>query len=496
MFERMIACVFTASCDKPLPSGCCLATVFAGVMLLASTDPAAAQINLTGSLTLVEEGPVAIAAGGVSPVNLATGATPFALDDFEANLISNLNNGTYGNNSSWIGDGDLGSEGPFAGIDFGGTPLSDVQSIAFGRSNVSSGDVCGVGVCMDRWDGLYALQYTQVADPSLNLGLVTTGDPTTGWVEIGTLEYVGSVGQGSLFRDPWVRHRYNFDPVDATGVRLIVPRTGGFTGGTAIDEIELYDVAGLVQPPLDPPPTIQINAASGFNVGWDGNDGAFFDSAAPSEGAIVPSNDALASQGAVAFTSSDLALGPHVASSINDGFYGNSNSWIGANGDPNPFIGVRFDAATDVRSVAWGRDNGNDVEGAQWMDRSLGVYTLQFTLVADPDASTVDTGDPSTGWQTIATFNYLSNSDDTLGGGFTSYFRHEFDLATASGAPLTATGLRLLVPSSGLSGGTAIDEFEVNTVPEPSAAALVLLFGVACLGYSSAHRRCRVEECE
>ena len=78
-----------------------------------------AQLTLTGGgLTLVEEGPAADAAGDPAPVNLATGATPFALDelDFGTHYIVNLNNGTYGNSSSWIGNGALGTVGPFVGI--------------------------------------------------------------------------------------------------------------------------------------------------------------------------------------------------------------------------------------------------------------------------------------------------------------------------------------------------------------------------------------------
>ena len=76
---------------------------------------------------------------------------------------------------------------PFAGIDLGAVPLDNIQSIAFGRSNVMGGDPCGGGVCTDRHLGLYTLEYTQVPNPSVDLDIDSTGNPTTGWAEIGTL---------------------------------------------------------------------------------------------------------------------------------------------------------------------------------------------------------------------------------------------------------------------------------------------------------------------
>ena len=90
-------------------------------------SPLNAQLTLTGGgLTLVEEGPAAGAAGDPAPVNLATGATPFALDELDlgTHFIANLNNGTYGNSSSWIGAGATGTVGPFVGISLGATPVS------------------------------------------------------------------------------------------------------------------------------------------------------------------------------------------------------------------------------------------------------------------------------------------------------------------------------------------------------------------------------------
>jgi hypothetical protein len=202
-------------------------------------------------MMLVAEGPEATSAPGVVPDNLAlaiNGGVAFTSSDLgseinaQYHIAGNLNDGFYGNEFSWIG-GDTNPFSPvqFAGIDLGPTPVANIQSIAFGRSNVLGGDAgCGGAVCMDRLTGLYTLQYTRVPAPSTDLALETTGDPETGWVDIGTAYYADSHIVGTLHDRPWLRHRYDFAPVDATGFRILVPRTGR-SAGTAIDEIELYD---------------------------------------------------------------------------------------------------------------------------------------------------------------------------------------------------------------------------------------------------------------
>jgi len=458
------------------------------VLLAAAT--AGADLTLSGGgLTLVEEGPAAANAGDAVPVNLATGAAPFASSEWGPEIglsyhrIVNLNDGQYGNAFSWIGGNADPGPAAFAGINLGTTAVAHVQSIAFGRSNVLAGDSCGGGgVCTDRHFGLYTLQYTQASNPDASLA--ATGDPATGWADIGTLDYGPSSGPGTNYNDTWLRHRYNFDPVDATGIRLIGPATG--PASTAIDEIELYDVAGDLVPPPPAPSVLRIDPAPGYAIGWDGNDGAFFDGIAPPAGAIVPDNVALAASGATAFSSSDLgselSLPFHVVANANDGFYGNSNSWIGGTSnpfDPVRFVGVNLGRLVAVDRVAWGRDNGNnatDFCGGQCTDRSLGEYVLQYTTVEDPDENTAATGDAATGWETIGTFEYRGTDE-----AFTAYLRHEYGISTADGQPISATGLRLLVPFTGLNGGTAIDEFEVYEIPEPASLGLLAL-GALLLG--------------
>lgn len=207
-----------------------IAMAWVGALVFASGAQAA--LVLSSGLALVEQ------SGTFAASNLSAGATPYALDELGlgTHFIVNLNDLSYGNASSWIGGGATGAEGPFAGISFGAT-TNTVRSIAYGRDNL--------GAQTDRTLGIYTLQYTQVANPDTNLGLLTTGNPATGYATIGTLDYQ-SAG-GATFTSPTRRHRYEFTPVTATGLRLMVPGTG-IAGGTAIDEIELYN--GTLSQPL------------------------------------------------------------------------------------------------------------------------------------------------------------------------------------------------------------------------------------------------------
>lgn len=454
-----------------------LMTFSIAVGLAATTH---AQLMLSGGgLALVEEGPAAAAAGDPVPVNLATGATAFAQDviaggGFSGHQIAHLNDGAYGNDFSWIGD----ASPSFAGISF--AESTSVQSVAFGRSNVLSGDPCDSGVCTDRHMDTYTLQYTTVANPD-----AATAD--SNWTLIGTLTYGASDGVGTNYNNTWQRHRYNFDPVGATGIRI-----GVANGGTAIDEIELYADAGDFVPPPPPPPPFDIGPAAGFDISWDGNDGVHFDAAAPPDGAQVPDNLALASNGATAFTSSDLGpqlgIAYHVAANLNDGFYGNANSWISADADPGPpgVAGIDLGGEFLIESIAFGRDNGNgafdgsdpqgDCCGGQVNDRWQGIYTLQFTTAADPTTA----GDAD--WSTIGTLGYAASEDTVPGDGFTGYFRHEYGVSQ-NGDAIAATGFRVLVPATGLGSGTDIDEIEIygRAVPEPTGM-VSLLMGLVMLG--------------
>ncbi|MCW5559383.1 MAG: hypothetical protein KIT22_16330, partial [Verrucomicrobiae bacterium] len=390
--------------------------------------------------------------GAAAPENDAlnvTGTFAFGSSAFQPGGIHDFPNvidGFYGNSSSWIPDftADPPDLQPYIGLAFGRTV--SIASIAWGRDNGDASEPgCG-GTCTDRALGLYTLQVTRVAQPGESTA--DTGDAATGWQTVGTVEYLPGTDNAS-FRAS-LRHRFDlqFDngPIPATGLRILAP-----DANTCIDEIE-------INPPADPIPPlsnfITITNAPGYLMSWDLNDGTLYQPGSP---APAPVNRASASRGTIAFGSSQLDLGVHYITNVNDGLYGNAHSWIPQASDPAPFIGLAFGGAVGLRHVAWSRDNGDDAGdccGGELTDRALGLYVLQITRVAQPGIGTPETGDPTTGWVNVAATDYRSAGEP-----FTPHRRHRFDLATETGAPIVATGLRLKVPNA----NTAIDELEVNT---------------------------------
>ena len=419
-----------------------VATYIVVIALLAFSASAvhAADITTTGGLTLYMDGPSSPANSVPNNLALVTnGATPFALDAFAggtnpSHQISHLNDGLYGNANSWIGGGATGTSGPFAGVNLGGS--FTINSFAFGRSNVTTGDPCAGGVCTDRSLGTYTLQVTTAANP-------TAATPDAQWTTIGTIDYSGAVGPPATTAAS--RHQYNFAPVMATGLRLINPNTS-----IAIDEIEVYA--------NNPAPV-------GLTLSQTGPAG-------PANS--VPNNLALATNGATPFARDVLgggAFAAHQTVHLNDGLYGNSNSWIGDT--DATFAGVDLGEMYFIDSIAFGRDNTGGFN-----DRAQGNITIQYTSVDDPDAFT-----PNSDWFTLDVLNY-----DALFPGSPA-LRHEYDLDT----PVIATGIRLITADGGLSGGVAIDELEVfgRQVPEPASVAIWSLLGLVAAGFSwRRHRRC------
>ncbi len=371
----------------------------------------------------------------------------------------NLNDGFYGNANSWIPDFVAGDAAPFAGLNFGHRVA--VRNIAWGRDNGNvAGDCCG-GTLKDRGLGNYILQITVAPNP----GVAT---PESSWVTVASIHFKTD---NPLYFNSHLRHRFEVSrggmALSATGIRLKVPNSN-----TAIDELEVNSNVANEQD------LVQVTAAPGMAVRWDERDGAFND---PAEGAGPPRNVALASEGTAAFSSSDLGdiLGIpfHRAVNLNDGFYGNAYSWISANGlggssDPGPFAGLRFAGLVGITSLAWSRDNGNvagDCCNGTLRDRALGTYRIQYTTLALPDASTLETGVAATGWQDVGSVYYRQ----ALGDYFTPYLRHRFEIS-AGGQPLQATGIRLLVSD----GNLALDELEINAPTAEAPRPLELLGAV------------------
>lgn len=188
-------------------------------LLSVSVHQAAAGAQPGSGLLRVEEGGSMDAASNLALAS--RGAVAFAKDLLPGyaptHTIANLNNGTYGNPSSWIGN----SQNSFCGIRLGASPVA-VGGIAFGRDNTNT--------YTDRTLGTYTVQYTTDPNPSAST-------PEDRWTTIGTLNYTGPGIPHFSF--PSRRHRYEFTPVMATGVRLICPGNG-IASGACIDELELY----------------------------------------------------------------------------------------------------------------------------------------------------------------------------------------------------------------------------------------------------------------
>jgi hypothetical protein len=217
------------------------------------------------------------------------------------------------------------------------------------------------------------------------------------------------------------------------------------------------------------------------------------------KGSLNTSTDiALASNGGVAFAQDQLSSS-NSAANVNDGVYGNSSCWIA--GNQSSFVGVAFNKASTISSLAFGRDN----TGAM-TDRYQGTYIFQYTTTPNPNAST-----PAADWTSFGGF-YL----DSVYPNTTNNYRHVYTFAPISGV----TGVRIEVDSDwyvssfasggggaiGVGGGLSdplqvsanssynigIDELEVYgaAVPEPGTIA-ILLTGAACL-LAYARRRAAV----
>ncbi len=239
----------------------------------------------------------------------------------------------------------------------------------------------------------------------------------------------------------------------------------------------------------------------------------------------VPSNLALSSNGSAAFANSVLyvaadpitmtpgfGFSQHQISHLNDGTYGNSNSWIGGTAqtvhvnpayggttsDPGTktlttgFAGVTFNGAAalgetaTITGFALSRDNlSNDNNGGPFQDRDNGTYYIQYTT-SPLSATAVPSGTPTSPagndpsgdsdaiWTTIGSIVNTGAAGDQVVQNFT--------LTT----PVTgATAFRVVVPDIGISeSGTDIDEIQVFgafVAPEPASLGLLGFAGLGLL---------------
>jgi hypothetical protein len=196
---------------------------FLALLVLAFTAPAFAQ------LTLVETG----GTFRTDATNLAFAATAASGGDYgPPHVFGNINNGTYGNSSSWLGPG-LSNFG-FIGLGFS-TPVT-IGSLAFGRDNT--------GTYTDRTFGTYEIEYSR--NHVSGSGLMTGT-----WQVLHILDYAVAPPT-----DPHLRHLYNLDTplTGITGIRITVPafmHSASFESGyqaLAIDEFEIYATSASAIP--------------------------------------------------------------------------------------------------------------------------------------------------------------------------------------------------------------------------------------------------------
>jgi endoglucanase len=170
------------------------------------------------------------------------------------------------------------------------------------------------------------------------------------------------------------------------------------------------------------------------NIQWNGNVSSYLDAPAPVyfEGNIAcrPGVKAIAMDVLPGFSA-------HSIIHLNDGIYGNGNSWIG--NSTNSWAGLDLGFCTHLTAFAFGRDNTS----SGLTDRTLGSYKIQYT-----QSSQVGSG---SSWTDIGSITY-SGSDLSLSR------RHQFILSQE----LDATGFRIIAPS-----GACIDEIELYDANSP-----------------------------
>lgn len=193
-------------------------TIFSAFLFATLAAVAAAQF------TIVETGN-SFRGDATNLAAASNGGVAIGQDELDLGIhyITNVNNGTYGNGSSWIGQ----TSGPtWVGVIF--SAPTAVRSFAFGRDNT--------GALVDRANGVFTIQYTTDS--------VTTGTAASAtWLTIGNLDY-GTTPPPS----PSLRHLYDLNS-PLTGVTAFrIQTTGSLATGQAVDELEVYATSAIPEP--------------------------------------------------------------------------------------------------------------------------------------------------------------------------------------------------------------------------------------------------------
>lgn len=194
-----------------------LLTLFAALLISAR-----AQYTLFNT-TLVETGGT-FRSGATNWAAAANGGTAFALDlldgdGYGVHSIAGLNNGTYGNGSSWIGE----SATTYGGVLFA-SPVT-LASFAVGRDNT--------GDQTSRAEEHFTFQYS--TDPIAGFSAATAT-----WHDIDIVFLSG----GASLPSPALRHLFDLNTPVSNVTAFRVQTLGEQAGlGQAIDEIEVYSTA-------------------------------------------------------------------------------------------------------------------------------------------------------------------------------------------------------------------------------------------------------------
>ena len=155
---------------------------------------------------------------------------------------------------------------------------------------------------------------------------------------------------------------------------------------------------------------------------------------------------------AMTFAQNEIGIEPHAISKLNDGLYGNTQSWIA--GSARSFAGLSFGSTpVVVNRIAFGRDNTGTLT-----DRCRAAYILQYTTVPNPSFAENDS------WTSIGAVDTRALNDPGL--------RRLYAFPA-----MAVTGLRLITESEGELIG--IDEFETYNSLTPLESWRVLTFQTA-----------------